>query len=153
HIEQGRDSLAGRITTIEAGVLSLTEIAAFRGPGLGGPFLADNGLQPLLDQQFWEGLREHGQANAAAREEGFRWFSQRGGYPLGHQLADREWSYLADQLNETVIKRVIRIDLRATRGRRRDAVLLEELFRLACRYAGQCPGPHLLAREASRALG
>ncbi len=45
-IELGRDSLAGRITTIEAGVLSLTEIAAFRGIDLGSPFLADNGLAP-----------------------------------------------------------------------------------------------------------
>jgi len=42
-IERGRDSLAGRITTIEAGTLSLTEIAALRGIELGGPFLADNG--------------------------------------------------------------------------------------------------------------
>jgi predicted AAA+ superfamily ATPase len=153
-IEQGRDSLAGRITTIEAGVLSLTEIAAFRGLNLGGPFLADNGLEPLTRLDFWESLREHGKAVAAARDQTFRWFSERGGYPLVHQLADLEWSYLADQLNETVIRRVIRMDLRAGgRGRRRDAALLEELFRLACRYAGQCPGPQLLAREAGRALG
>jgi len=153
-IEQGRDSLAGRITTIEAGVLSLTEIAAFRGMDLGGPFLADNGLEPLTRQDFWAALREHGKTVAAVRDRTFRWFSERGGYPLVHQRTDLEWSYLADQLNETVIRRVLRHDLRTgSRGRRRDAALLEELFRLACRYAGQCPGPHLLSREASRALG
>jgi predicted AAA+ superfamily ATPase len=152
-IEQGRDSLAGRITTIEAGVLSLTEIAAFRGVDLGGPFLADNGLEPMTRLDFWKSLREHGEKVAAARDQTFRWFSERGGYPLVHQLADLDWSHLADQLNETVIRRVIRLDLRSGRGRRRDAALLEELFRLACRYAGQCPGPHLLAREASRTLG
>jgi predicted AAA+ superfamily ATPase len=152
-IEQGRDSLAGRITTIEAGVLSLTEIAAFRGLNLGEPFLADNGLEPLIRRDFWEALREHGKEKAAVRDRVFRWFSERGGYPLVHQLADLEWSHLADQLNETVIRRVIRIDLRAGGRGRRDAALLEELFRLACRYAGQCPGPQLLAREASRALG
>jgi len=153
-IEQGRDSLAGRITTIEAGVLSLTEIAAFRGLDLGGPLLADNGLEALTRRDFWEALREHGEAVAPARDQAFHWFSERGGYPLAHELADLEWSYLADQLNETVIRRVIRLDLRqGGRGRRRDAALLEELFKLACRYAGQSPGPHLLAREASRALG
>jgi len=153
-IEQGRDSLAGRITTIEAGVLSLTEIAAFRGLDLGAPFLADNGLQPLLDQKFWEGLREHGRTMASERDQAFRWFSVRGGYPLAHQPGDLDWAFVADQLNETVIRRVIRHDLRfGGRKRRRDEALLEALFLLACRYAGQCPGPHLLAREASRALG
>jgi predicted AAA+ superfamily ATPase len=153
-IEKGRDSLAGRITTIEAGVLSLTEIAAFRGLDLGSPFLADNGLEPLIRRDFWEELREHGKTVAPARDQAFRWFSERGGYPLVHQRADLDWPYLADQLNETVIRRVILHDLRAgSRGRRRDAALLEELFRLACRYAGQSPGPHLLAREAGRALG
>lgn len=101
HIEQGRDSLAGRITTIEAGVLSLTEIAAFRGLDLGVPFLADNGLQPLLDQKFWEGLREHGKMMAAARDETFRWFSERGGYPLDHQLG---------QINGTIRQELIPLE-------------------------------------------
>ncbi|MCP4663118.1 MAG: AAA family ATPase, partial [bacterium] len=46
-IEAGRDSLAGRITTLETGVPSLTEIARFRGIDLGEPFFdnrTDNGL-------------------------------------------------------------------------------------------------------------
>jgi hypothetical protein len=90
HIERGRDSLAGRITTIEAGVLSLTEIAAFRGLELGSPFLADNGLQPLIQQSFWEELREHGRAFAAARDQAFRWFSERGGYPLSKINSSRQ---------------------------------------------------------------
>jgi predicted AAA+ superfamily ATPase len=90
-IEKGRDSLAGRMTTIEAGVLSLTEIAAFRGLDVGGPFLADNGLQALIQQKFWEQLREHGRAIAATRDEVFRCFSERGGYPLAHYGADPIW--------------------------------------------------------------
>jgi len=81
-IEQGRDSLAGRITTIEAGVLSLTEIAAFRGVDLGQPFLADNGFGILAKQVFWEELREHGKTVNMARDQAFRWFSEGGGYPL-----------------------------------------------------------------------
>ncbi len=152
-IELGRDSLAGRITTIEAGVLSLTEIASFRGLDLGEPFFEDNGLEPLTRREFWEELRRHGQKVAEARDQAFRWFSERGGYPLVHQRADVDWSYLADQLNETVIRRVIQHDLRlGERGRKRDAPLLEEVFRLACRYVGQAPGTELLAREARRAL-
>jgi|HubBroStandDraft_3_1064219.scaffolds.fasta_scaffold38668_2 predicted AAA+ superfamily ATPase len=152
-IELGRDSLAGRISTLEAGVLSLTEIASFRGVELGAPFFTDNGLEPLTRIEFWRELREHGRAVAAARDRAFRLFSERGGYPLVHQHAETPWAYLADQLNETVIRRVIQHDLRmGERGRKRDAPLLEEVFRLACRYVGQCPRPDLLAREANRAL-
>jgi predicted AAA+ superfamily ATPase len=59
----------------------------------------------------------------------------------------------SDQLNETIIRRVIQHDLRVgERGRKRDAPLLEEVFRLACRYVGQSPGLTVLAREAQRAL-
>jgi predicted AAA+ superfamily ATPase len=152
-IELGRDSLAGRITTLEAGVLSLTEIAAFRGLDLGVPFLEDNGLEPLTRPDFWRGLRDHGQKVASVRDQAFRAFSERGGYPLMHPRADVGWPHLADQLNENVIRRVIRHDLRlGARGRKRDALLLEEVFRLACRYVGQAPGAQLLARETQRAL-
>ncbi len=152
-LEQGRDSLAGRITTIEAGVLSLTEIARFRQMDLGMPFFEDNGLEPLTRREFWEELAARGRQRARERDVVFAAFSERGGYPLAHQLAQVEWGYLADQLNENVIRRVIQHDLRVgERGRARDARLLEEVFRLACRYAGQAPGAQLLAREAQRAL-
>jgi predicted AAA+ superfamily ATPase len=152
-IELGRDSLAGRINTIEAGVLSLTEIGMFHGFGLGDPFLADNGLDMLTNVDFWRNLCIHGQENQEARDQAFLWFSQRGGYPLVHQRADVPWSQLADQLNETIIRRVIDHDLRVgDRGRKRDAPLLEEVFRLACRYVGQSPGLTVFAREAQRAL-
>ena len=152
-IEHGRDSLAGRINTIEAGVLSLTEIAQFRSIDLGLPALLDNGLDRLTSRPFWDDLIRQGRDRARARDETFAFFSERGGYPFVHERADLEWSVLADQLNETVIKRVIRHDLRVgDRGRKRDAPLLEELFRLACRYVGQTPGQSLLAREAQRAL-
>jgi hypothetical protein len=152
-IEQGRDSLAGRIHTIEAGVLSLTEVSAFRGIDLGPPFLADNGLDPLTTLEFWTELREHGRDHATTRDEAFGWLSTLGGYPLVHEKRDVSWSALADQLNENVIKRVIQHDLRlGERGRKRDASLLEEVFRLTCRYVGQTPSPATLAREAQRAL-
>ena len=152
-IEMGRDSLAGRINTIEAGVLSLTEIGSLRDLSPPKPFLQDNGLKPLLDKQFWQDLRAYGQENAAFREEAFSHFSERGGYPVVHNLQNAEWWELADHLNESVIKRVIQHDLRVgERGRRRDAQLLEELFRLACRYAGQTPNVSTLADETRLAL-
>lgn len=152
-IELGRDSLAGRISTIEAGVLSLTEIASFRNLDLGPPHLEDNGIQVLTDDEFWRDLRARGAKLGEDRDRAFAWFSQRGGYPLVHQRADVEWANLADQLNETVVRRVIQHDLRlGDRGRKRDAPLLEEVFRLACRYVGQSPATQILAREVQRTL-
>lgn len=153
-IELGRDSLAGRISTIEAGVLSLTEIAMLRNLGLGAPFISDNGLSPLTRIDFWRDLRRHGEDMAAPRDEAFKHFSQRGGYPLGHAHPDVRWEQLADQLNENVIRRVIQHDLRlGDRGRKRDPNLLEEVFRLVCRYIGQAPAVHTLADEARRVFG
>ena len=152
-IEAGRDSLAGRITSLEAGTLSLTEIAALRGLDLGEPYFQDNGLEPLTQPSFWTGLREHGLSREATRDAAFAAFSERGGYPLAHLRAPAPWELVADQLNETVIRRVIQHDLRmGERGRKRDAALLEGLFRLCCRYAGQAPTIQTLAREAQRVL-
>jgi predicted AAA+ superfamily ATPase len=152
-IELGRDSLAGRITTIETGVLSLTEIAQFWDIPLGNPIWEENGLEPITQKEFWLSLKTHGEEKFKERDSAFSKFSQLGGYPLAHNKKDVSWAYIADQLNETVIQRVIQHDLRiGDRGRKRDAPLLEELFRLACRYAGQSPSLQLLARETQRAL-
>jgi predicted AAA+ superfamily ATPase len=153
-LELGRDSLAGRITTIDAGVLSLTEIAALRDIPLGSPALPDNGLGPLVQEDFWRDLVARGRTQAKERDLAFEHFSTRGGYPLGHARPDVDWPQIADQLNETVIRRVIQHDLRVgERGRRRDPALLEEVFRMACRYAGQAPAIHSLAEEARKLFG
>ena len=152
-IERGRDSLAGRIKTIEAGTLSLTEIAVFRGIDLGPPLIEDNVADRLGRRETWETVRSRGRERSDARDRAFRAFSERGGYPLCHHKAEVDWLILADQLNETVVRRVIEHDLRVgERGRKRDAKLLEESFRLACRYAGQTPGVTLLTRETQRVL-
>lgn len=152
-IALGHDSLAGRISTIEAGVLSLTEIGALRGFALGEPFLADNGLSPLKRPELWADLAAHGRKHADARDAAFACFSELGGYPIGHALTDVTWEQIADQLNENVIRRVIQHDLRVgERGRLRDLALLEEVFRLVCRYAGQCPSIPKLAEEARLAF-
>lgn len=153
-IELGRDSLAGRINTLETGVLSLTEIGALRNLDTPAPFLSENGLDVLLTKEFWTDLREHGLAHREFRQHVFRHFAERGGYPIVHREKDVAFVELTDHLNETVIKRVVQHDLRiGERGRKRDAHLLEELFRLVCRYAGQTPTATMLAAETRMVLG
>lgn len=152
-IEAGRDSLAGRVSTIEMGPLLLREIAQFRGQGEVAPYLPHNGLGPLKQKEFWIGLRAFGEAHTDLRREAFRAFSERGAYPVAHAQADRPWEQVADFLNETVIRRAIQHDLRmGPHGQKRDEALLEEVFRLACRYVGQSPAQGLYLDEVRRAM-
>jgi predicted AAA+ superfamily ATPase len=152
-IEAGRDSLAGRIASLELGTLLLREIAGMRLGQHIEPLLPPNGLQPLLDIDFWRAVERHGTAHREARDQAFRWFAEHGGYPLVHARPEASWPELADQLNETVIRRVIQHDLRlGERGRRRDQTLLEEVFLLGCRYAGQAPSQAFLIAEVKLAL-
>jgi predicted AAA+ superfamily ATPase len=66
---------------------------------------------------------------------------------------DVAWAEVADQLNETVINRAIQHDLRmGSKGKKRDAQLLEAVFRLACRYAGQSPGHAVFLEKIRQAL-
>lgn len=107
-IEAGRDSLAGRITSIEAGALSLTEIALFHGLDLGEPFLADNGLAPLRRKEFWIELRAHGRRLAPARDAAFAQFSARGAYPLAHQRDDVavDGTFVAESVVEAILSTI-----------------------------------------------
>jgi len=139
-IEAGRDSLAGRIAPLDLGALLLREIAGLRSGRDIEPLFPSNGLEDLLRDGFWRQVNSHGDRHRSARDEAFVAFSERGGYPIAHARAEVPWPEVADQLNETVIRRVIQHDLRlGERGRKRDPQLLEEVFRLCCRYAGQAP--------------
>ncbi len=152
-IESGRDSLAGRITTLEMGPLLLREIGEIRGFGKIDPYLPSNGLGPLKDKSFWLELREFGERNRNFRLLAFAAFSERGAYPVAQASADVPWEQIADQLNETVIRRAIQHDLRmGAKGKRRDEHLLEEVFRLACRYVGQSPNQTLYLDEIRRTM-
>jgi len=152
-IEYGRDSLAGRISTLQLGTCFLREIAELKGWGKISPFLPPNGLESLKEQSFWESLREYGIKHKNMRDKAFTAFSQRGGYPVAQVRADLQWEKVADYLNETVIQRVIQHDLRlGERGKKRDQSLLEEVFRLCCRYAGQSPGQSIFIHELRSAL-
>jgi predicted AAA+ superfamily ATPase len=64
-IEAGRDSLAGRITTIDLGPLLLREIAQLRFGHVEPPFWAENGLDALAKPEFWRsGIEQAKQVSA-----------------------------------------------------------------------------------------
>jgi hypothetical protein len=117
------------------------------------PHAPENGLEALLRQEFWRELQDWGLAHRAVRDRAFAQFSERGGYPMAQARSDVPWPEVADQLNETVIQRAIQRDLRmGQRGQKRDAQLLEEVYRLVCRYAGQSPGQAVFTQEIKQAL-
>lgn len=153
-IEAGRDSLAGRILSLDMGPLLLREVAALRSGYASEAYWKDNGLDALATPDFWIGAAEHARRSKEPRLAAFRSYSDRGGYPLAEERADVPWHEIAYYLNETVIRRAIRHDLRMReRGRRRDENLLEEVFRACCRYAGQTPGRSVLVPDMQEALG
>lgn len=152
-IAEGQDSLAGRISTVDLGPMLLREIA---GLGLGAtfdPIWQDNGGSDLKAQGFWQdAVAKAAQSNHLITQS-FSAFSQRGAYPIAHEHPDTPWPELASYLNETVIRRAIQHDLRmGERGKKRDERLLEEVFRLSCRYAGQAAGQSVFVPELQHAL-
>lgn len=151
-IEAGRDSLAGRITTVDLGPLLLREIAGLRFGYDEQPYWADNGLEHVATIDFWRDGIERSRQAGEVRRQAFRAFSDRGAYPIAQERADVPWPEMADYLNETIVQRAIQHDLRiGPRGQQRDAKLLEEVFRLCCRYAGQAPGQAAFVPEIQQA--
>lgn len=152
-IAAGRDSLAGRITTLTLGTLLLREIAEFRFNQSYQPLMPANGIDMLLERAFWEEVQAKGKRERDGRDPAYHTFSERGGYPMVHQQPILPWHETADLLNESIIKRAIHHDLRqGPRGRKRDEKLLEEAFLLCCRYAGQTPGPNVFVPEIHQAV-
>lgn len=152
-IEAGRDSLAGRVTTLEMGPLLLREIAELR-YGVSRPSMwGENGLDNIMSMDFWQDAVRRGEQDTTDRHRAFKAFSDRGGYPIAQERHDTPWPELADYLNETVIRRAIQHDLRiGARGQKRDEKLLEEVFRLSCHYAGQVAGQSVFVPEIQLAL-
>jgi predicted AAA+ superfamily ATPase len=84
-IEAGRDSLAGRVTTLEMGPLLLREIGELRFGYHGVSPWGDNGLERLLSRDFWLEASSQRQEQAEVRKRSFKAFSDRGGYPLAQE--------------------------------------------------------------------
>jgi predicted AAA+ superfamily ATPase len=78
-IAQGRDSLAGRISTLEMGPLFLREILEIRGEGTLEAPLPFSGLAPLKDKDFWLKLKRLGQEHQRQRDRAFAVFLRAGG--------------------------------------------------------------------------
>lgn len=152
-IEAGRDSLAGRVSTLEMGPLLLREIADLRFGVQCVSQWGDNGLDRLLSTDFWHEAVRLGREQSDIRRQSFKAYSERGGYPIAQEKHETPWHELADYLNETVVRRAIQHDLRmGPRGQKRDEKLLEEVFRLCCRYAGQTAGQSAFVPEIQQAL-
>lgn len=152
-IEAGTDSLAGRVSTMEMGPLLLREIAELRFGVTCASQWGDNGLDRLLSPEFWHAAVRLGQEQSDIRLQSFKAYSERGGYPIAQEKYETPWHELADYLNETVVRRAIQHDLRmGPRGQKRDEKLLEEVFRLCCRYAGQTAGQAAFVPEIQQAL-
>jgi predicted AAA+ superfamily ATPase len=152
-LQLGKDSLAGRLSPLEMGPLLLREVAGLRGLGNLNPVLPLDGPEPLGIRGTWEAVRDSGERNREIRDAAFRMYDERGAYPLAQDHPEARWDEVATQLNESIVRRAIQHDLRlGERGRRRDERLLGEVFRLACRYAGQAPNPATLAQEIRETL-
>ncbi len=153
-IELGRDSLAGRVTTVELGPLLLREIAELRLGHVETGQWPGNGSEELADSEFWRHLADGNRKTLPVRRQAFELFSRLGGYPVAHENPSTEWPDIADYLVETVIQRVLQHDIPSAQpAQRMDTHFIEGVFRLACRYAGQAPGPAAFVPDIHTILG
>ena len=145
---EGKDNLAGRMTTIELGPLRLAEIAGIRAMRHLPSFDATSDREPWKDRKFWLDLIAHGKRHAAVRNEAYRWFSERGGYPLCHNTTEQDVNKIRQQIIDEVVTKTIEFDPpHRARSSTLDVQLVSETFKLACRYAGQSPRTKVLADE------
>jgi predicted AAA+ superfamily ATPase len=152
-IAKGRDSLAGRISTIELGPLRLYEIAGIRNLGDLPPFAPHNPTADWLRPDFWNGLLAHAQKHRKVLSAAFAFFSERGAYPVCHKASGAEVGRLADLVVDAVVRRTVEHDPVGTWKRRGvDRRLLAEVFRVVCRYAGQAPATRKIAEIISGVL-
>jgi len=148
-IQEGRDSLAGRLITLELGPMRLAEIAKLRGRTGIEPFQEKPDLAEWTRKQFWEGLSRYGGNTPLWLDPSFRDFSDWGGYPFCHAKKDITWVEAAQYLVEAIVTRTIDHDLNIG-GLGRDRRLLKEVFRLAARDAGKTPNLSTLSKELTR---
>ncbi len=155
-IERGGHRMAGWTSTVEAGNLSLSEIAEFQGMAPVKHFPPEESFGQFRRLEFWQGPAQHGRRNSGARDQALRLFSERGGYPMAHDPFEppADWPTLAHRLNEDVIRPVLRRDLLAgPHGQNYDTALREMMSETACRYAGRMSSVGELARAGSLSPG
>ena len=152
-IAKGKDNLAGRMDDIVLGPLRLWEVAGIRGIRGLEPYAADVPLEDWKKRDFWLELIAHGNKHAKVRDEAFRQFSRLGGYPLCHNTSETDEDRVRQQVIAGVINKTIGSD---PEHRRRaaplDPVLVREVFRMVCRYAGQAVTPKRFSDELHQLL-
>ena len=152
-IAGGQDSLAGRASVVQMGPLRLHEIAGMRQLGTLPPFRRDAQIEVWTDRAFWLDLLRHARQYQRVLKKSFDAFSELGGYPICHNGAEQRLN-LSRRIVDTVIDRTFLHDLKAgPQGRRRDRGVLEETFKLICRYAGQPVSPRRIREEIAQVLG
>lgn len=152
-IAKGQDNLAGRMTMIELGPLRLWEIAGIRGVRGLTPYAPDATLEKWKDRDFWLGLIAHGKKHAAARDQAFKFFSERGGYPLCHVATSVSTEVVRQQIVGEVINKTIEHDPGHKRGTAPlDPAFVSAVFRMVCRYAGQAVTDKRIAEELQTQL-
>jgi uncharacterized protein len=151
-IASGQDSLAGRISMIEMGPLRLHEIAGIRRLGNLPAFEPAAGVDAWATRDFWLDLLKHARRHRHVLKQAFSHFSDLGGYPVCHKAAgDR--TDLLKSIVRNVVERTLTHDLKAgTKGKRRDPSILEESFKLVCRYAGQSVRHERMRNEVGQIL-
>ena len=152
-IARGRDSLAGRISTIELGPLRLHEIAGIRSLGDLAPFKHDAPLEEWSQAGFWLELADYADANSKVLRQSFKHFSALGGYPICHNVRSPDVGLLRSQIVNIVVERTIEHDpVKAGSRTQLSRRGIRETFRLLCRYAGQHVKPTELSRQIGKSL-
>lgn len=152
-IAHGQDSLAGRISVVELGCLRVREIAGVRRIAQIREFTTAHEARRIAEVEYWIRLLKYSGEFASSIESSFAAFAEFGGYPICHKNGVTHRDQLADEIVETVVKRTLLHDLNVGPGKRtRDPNLLEETFRVVCRYAGQAPKVEAIQRQVESVL-
>lgn len=153
-IDQAKDTLAGRMDTIELGPLRLREIAGIRRLGPIEPFRASATTEAWKDRGFWLDLVAHGHRHAKVRDAAYAWFSKLGGYPMCHSTTETDPARLRQAIVSGVIDKTIQGDpIHPSRSTTLDPQLVRAVFQMACRYAGEAVKNRRFADELSQLAG
>ena len=147
-IQRGKDSLVGRLHTIELGPLRLNEISKFRELEYFEPYSHPSQIKEWSKISFWNGLVDHGKKHVRSINEAFKYFSLYGGYPICHKKG-LDVESLATQIVNDVVERTI--------GHEHAPGVSEEitkaLFKLICRYTGERVKRTLFVQQVAPIVG
>lgn len=144
-IGEGRDSLAGRLSSMELGPLRLSEISRMRGFPTLAPFSSIEDVNDWLDKDFWKDLNSFAKRRSNELDVSFEAFSKYGGYPICHSTADLDVTSLSAQIIEDVVERTICHE----RAHGVSEGVVRETFHVLCRHAGERVSDQKLAEQVS----